>query len=148
MFVSSDNFFLWGFLNLLLSVRRALTLHHLSQITIMTPLLGHYGSVLDTPVNAANSLGLAALRKRWSSLQVMRVCVRATVCVCLSAYRLKYLDMSKICLSRSKGQTNNYRMRRNFLWAAAASVSAAAAAAVAAFQNDAIKLMIARPRKR
>lgn len=110
----------------------------------MTPLLGHYGSVLDTPVNAANPLGLAALRKRWSSLQVMRVCVRATVCVCLSAYRLKYLDMSKICLSRSKGQTNNYRMRRNFLWAAAASVSAA----VAAFQNDAIKLMIAWPRKR
>lgn len=108
----------------------------------MTPLLGHYGSVLDTPVNAANSLGLAALRKRWSSLQAMRVCV------CLSAYRFKYLDMSKICLSRSKGQTNNYRMRRNFLWAAAASVSAAAAAAVAAFQNDAIKLMIAWPRKR
>lgn len=107
----------------------------------MTPLLGHYGSILDTPVNAANSLGLAALRKRWSSL---RVCVCATVCVRLSAYRLKYLDMSKICLSRSKGQTNNYRMRRNFLWAAAASV----AAAVAAFQNDAIKLMIAWPRKR
>lgn len=41
-------------------------------------------------------------------------------------------------------------MRRNFLWAAAAavSISAAAAAAVAAFQNDAIKLMIAWPRKR
>lgn len=76
------------------------------------------------------------------------VCVRATVCVCLSAYRLKYLDMSKIYLSRSKGQTNNYRMRRNFLWAAAVSISAAAAAAVAAFQNDAIKLMIAWPRKR
>lgn len=106
----------------------------------MTPLLGHYGNILDTPVDAANSLGLAALRKRWSSLQVC-------VCVCLYAYRLKYLDMSKIYLSRSKGQTNNYRMRRNFLWAAAASVSAAASA-VAAFQNDAIKLMIAWPRKR
>lgn len=102
LFVCLLSLLLVGFLN-----RLCQSLHHLGQITIMTPILGHYGSIGYTCGYLGNGRGRgnsAALQRihlpwrRWENAGC--VCLS----VCLSVDRLKYCaHMSKIYLSRSKG---------------------------------------------
>lgn len=99
LFLCLLSLLLVGFLN-----RLCQSLHHLGQITIMTPLLGHYGSIGYTCGYPGNGRGRGTLLHCSEFICPGGAEKTLVVSVSLSVDRLKYcVHMSKIYLSRSKG---------------------------------------------